>query len=157
MALSGSNWLWKCICGNPRVLRLFSNEPLGCCFSPSPTKSESDTTTCSLSFSSQKSDLFWSLPNSISIPEKSQQGPATPPHMGELQRKEQLPHITFKYVPCKNRHRKQDALQPIGLPTLTNAIPLPFPEQKKTPHGKNYRSFWVPHDHTEWGTSPVHY
>lgn len=135
MAWSGSNWLWIHICGTPRVLRLFSSEPLWLLFLTFLNQvTESDTITCSLSFSSHKSDFFWSLPNSASIPEQSWQGPATPPHVGKLQRKEQLPHVTFEYVPSRNHHRKLDVLWPIGLPipTLTNAIPLPSPGEKNT-------------------------
>lgn len=87
-------------------------------------------------------------------PEQSWQGPATPPHMGELQGKEQLPHVKFEYVP----YRKQDALRPIDLPiaTLMQFLFLSR-RKKKTPHGKNYSSSWVLHDHTEREPSPVHY
>lgn len=124
MALSGS------ICGNPRVLRLFGSDPLWLPAPHFPQQRQSLTPPLAVCPLAARSQAFLKSTTFSPNPEQSWQAPATPPHMGELQGKEQLPHVKFEYVP----YRKQDALRPIHLPiaTLTNAIPLPSPEEKNT-------------------------
>lgn len=126
--------------------------PVATCSSLSPTTSQS-LTPLAVCPSAARIQAFLKSTTFSLNPEQSWQGPATPPHMGALQEKEQLPHVKFEYVP----YRKQVSLWPIDLPVAI-LMQLLFTLQKKnTPHGKNYSSSWVLHDHTEWGTSPVHY
>lgn len=116
MALSGSNWLWKCICGNPMVLGLFSNEPLRLLLLT--FHNQGTAWHQRLKFILQQ-PAFSLLPNSSSIPEPTQQEPATPQHVGELQRKEQLLHVSFEYVPHRKLNKEQNTLWLASLPMLT--------------------------------------
>jgi len=105
--------------GVPGLSGFSATSPGGCCSSPSPTKSWSLTPPLAVCPSAARnqtfSEVYQMQPQLQSTASRDQ------PHHDtwESYREKNSCHATFEYMPCKNHHRKQDVLRPIGSPTPT--------------------------------------